>query len=158
TMREMLLFLGVLEERTGSNPRQSKKLSDKVAILTESGTVYGGSFDRKTKGSQEEPEPFYSAEGFLTLPFPLHVAYLRGAVGARERGILSPLQRGHAPIPIDEVRDASDRVPSAAPRMTIAADGLVLERILATIRNESIRYVGIVATDVLDTIFLAGLI
>ena len=42
--------------------------------------------------------------------------------------------------------------------MTIATDNLILSNILATIANEDIRYVGIVATDILDVIYLTRLI
>ena len=42
--------------------------------------------------------------------------------------------------------------------MTIATDSLILSNILATIANEDIRYVGIVATDILDVIYLTRLI
>ncbi len=42
--------------------------------------------------------------------------------------------------------------------MTIATDNLILSNILATIAHEDIRYVGIVATDILDVIYLTRLI
>ena len=42
--------------------------------------------------------------------------------------------------------------------MTIATDSLILSNILATIASEDIRYVGIVATDILDVIYLTRLI
>ena len=42
--------------------------------------------------------------------------------------------------------------------MTVATDSLILSNILATIANEDIRYVGIVATDILDVIYLTRLI
>ena len=42
--------------------------------------------------------------------------------------------------------------------MTIATDNLILSNILATIASEDIRYVGIVATDILDVIYLTRLI
>jgi len=62
------------------------------------------------------------------------------------------------PIPIDEVPDAIDNVPSLTPKMTVASDSLVVSNILATIACEEVRYIGIVATDLLDTLFLTGLI
>jgi hypothetical protein len=52
----------------------------------------------------------------------------------------------------------SDRLPALSPRMTIATDSLILSNILATIASEDIRYVGIVATDILDVIYLTRLI
>ena len=62
------------------------------------------------------------------------------------------------PIPIDDVPDARDQIPTLTPRMTTASDSLILSNILATIAREEVRYVGIVATDVLDVLFLTGMI
>ena len=42
--------------------------------------------------------------------------------------------------------------------MTVATDNLILSNILNTIASEDIRYVGIVATDILDVIYLTRLI
>ncbi len=49
-------------------------------------------------------------------------------------------------------------MPALSPKMAVATDNLILANILATIASEDIRYVGIVATDILDVIYLTRLI
>ena len=91
---------------------------------------------------------------------PVSAPYLAGS-GASGEDFRDPIvtqQRGHIPIPLDEVPDAKDQIPTLTPKMTTASDSLILSNILATIAQEEVRYVGIVATDVLDTLFLAGMI
>ena len=94
----------------------------------------------------------------LIIPFPLHISQVRGARGQDHRDPIVAQQRGHIPIPIDEVPEARDQIPTLTPKMTTASDSLILSNILATIAREEVRYVGIVATDVLDTLFLTGMI
>jgi len=56
-------------------------------------------------------------------------------------------------LPDEAGQQQQDVVPTFSPRSTVYSE-LVLENLLATIRDEHARYVGVVATDVEDLIFL----
>ena len=67
--------------------------------------------------------------------------------------------RTGSPFPSTRPRgDRATGLPALSPRMTVATDNLIISNILATIANEDIRYVGIVATDILDVIYLTRLV
>ena len=61
-------------------------------------------------------------------------------------------------IPFDETGSPRDLVPSLSPAMTTATSEFVMAKILETISVEDFRYIGIVATDTRDMIFLAAMI
>ncbi|MGO9465605.1 MAG: hypothetical protein ACLQVF_15795 [Isosphaeraceae bacterium] len=129
-----------------SKNRGFKADSEPVALLTESGTAYSGWARRPEEKNR------------LIIPFPLHISQMRGSGADKERDPIVAQQRGHVAIPIDDVPEAHDQVPSLTPKMTTASDSLIMANILATIAREEVRYVGIVATDPLDILFLTGLI
>ena len=122
----------------------------RVAMLSEASTAYGQTNMRDARLRTE----------VLNLPFPLHISQLR-ALSAKQR--LSqqksnselasspttsiPLEEGDSTQPIETP-------PSFSPLEVSSAD-LVLSRLLSTISREEIHAVGILATDVRDTIFLA---
>ena len=120
-----------------------------VALLMEAGTAYS---QRVRNYIPESPQ-------WLVIRFPLHISQVRGTKGGEHRDPIVAQQRGHVPIPIDDVPpEDQDQVPSLTPKMTTASDSLIMSNILATMAREEVRYVGIVATDVLDVLFLTGLI
>ncbi|HKI21267.1 MAG TPA: hypothetical protein VKA15_25460, partial [Isosphaeraceae bacterium] len=119
-----------------------------VALLTEGGTDYSHA-NWELPLEQKHP---------LIIPFPLHISQMRGSGADKQRDPIVAQQRGHVAIPIDDVPEADDQVPSLTPKMTTASDSLVMSNILATIAREEVRYLGIVATDPLDILFLTGLI
>lgn len=132
----------------------SDKDNEHVALLVEGSTEYAIPGRRREKNGLWLGKP-----ESLVIPFPLHISRVRGAKGSEQRDPIVAQQRGHVPIPIDEVPQAADDlVPSLTPKMTTASDDLIVSNILATIAREEVRYVGIVATDVLDVLFLTGLI
>src|SRR5262249_47157525 len=93
----------------------------------------------------------------------LHIASIRSAYAGEEGGkgqglpLLSTESNRIALRLDDEGRPVDHHAPMA-PRLTAATAEQRLARILATISREQIRYVGIVATDVRDKIFLACMI
>lgn len=108
-----------------------------VAILTEFTTSYGQGF--------LDPSDLDA----LTLPFPLHIASMLG-----EKAGVTAGQKAAAP---QQDKDKAKEPPEDASLSdpARASARLALAQLLTTISLEEIRYVGIVATDVNDKLFLA---
>jgi hypothetical protein len=135
-----------------------------IALLTEANTSYGKAaarFARLTKKEHVEETVVENTEvPVLNLFFPLHISQLR-AVATKER--LSQAQKGEQinlrkdlPYETDENgQGESDVIPPFAQQEPAYAE-LVLSKTLETINREPIRYVGLVSSDALDRIFLAG--
>ena len=121
----------------------------KIALLVEGRLWHGGGQD--TYGTSGTTE---LSKGIISIPFPSQIAQVRAM-----SGLAASANKGRVAIPFDPPSGRqSDRLPALSPKMTIATDSLILSNILATIANEDIRYVGIVATDILDVIYLTRLI
>ncbi len=137
----------------------------KVALLTESDTEFG-KIDQSTIGAWRTAvlrATNIRDIQITQMRFPFHVSQV--AIAYDKEGhrldrsapsLLRPSSR--LTIPFDETGSRSDAVPALSPQMTTATDEFVLGKILEMISLEDFRYVGIVATDTRDTIFLAGLI
>ncbi|WP_165226844.1 hypothetical protein [Aquisphaera insulae] len=124
----------------------------RIALLVESGSGYGTSIGQGygTNGKAE------ASKQIISIPFPSQIAQVR-ANQANADAATAP--KGRVSIPFDPPTGRqNDRLPALSPRMTIATDNLILANILATIASEDIRYLGIVATDILDVIYLTRLI
>lgn len=115
-----------------------------IAVLEEN-TDYG----RAATASYEQKG------GVLELTFPLHISELRTAYqGSQGRAVSSPdLERQDLSLPDEASQQRRDVIPPVSPR-AIIYDELVLGNLLTTIRRERIRYIGIVATDIEDLVFL----
>jgi len=115
------------------------------AVLRESNTGYG-----QLSLSSDAQERRTSA---LTVPFPLHVSRLPAdgdpSAMPQNRPFGLPLLR---PLPLDDARIATDRLPPMSPLAEPAAE-LLLSTVVQTLGGER-DVVGIVATDVRDTLFL----
>ncbi|HXW16401.1 MAG TPA: hypothetical protein VEN79_17970 [Terriglobia bacterium] len=139
----------------------------KIAILTEGNTAYGQNFTLQTaprKGTDGRNhlgcENGQSPPEILSLPFPMHISRVRAAVykatpqqGQAESGAVSG---NPASTPPAQASSAEPRevLPSFSDLSVHSAE-LTLANLLSTISREQYRYVGIVATDVRDVIFLA---
>jgi hypothetical protein len=115
-----------------------------VALLVEANTAYG-----QAKGLNET--------GFRTIPFPLHVERLRVEAHDRQdrpdtKGPLDahPLTS----IPVEENRRAVDVIPPLS-RLQAPTLEPLMQSIFRLIVREKIRYVGVLASDVRDLLFLA---
>jgi hypothetical protein len=153
-----------------------------IAILTEANTSYGQKSkpqkeientakSKRTKDqrkSEPNEESACDAEktqdedqpkvNILSLTFPLHISKLRGEVSktrsAKPDAGDSALSPSHeTSLPLDEGANARDVIPLFSPLETASTE-LVLREILSAIHREPIRYIGLVATDVQDQIFL----
>jgi hypothetical protein len=90
------------------------------------------------------------------MEFPLHISDLRTAFSRpdQSRTLTSPdLSHRDLPLPDESSQDQKDVVRPFSAR-TAVYNELALVKLLTTIREEHIRYVGIVATDVEDLVFL----
>lgn len=148
-------LLHFLTRRDGSGTHESIPSSvdivpGKVALLTEGNTGFGRSFE-STGNSQ-----------LVKLRFPLHISRVKNeyTLAAREKD----KKTGHAeddPLMALSIADdlsVGEGVASQGGSTTTATNGQVLSRILATISRERCRYVGVIASDSRDKLFLIRLI
>jgi hypothetical protein len=95
----------------------------------------------------------------LELPFPLHISKLRTAAEkansefAKKGSDADPTQRKNVPLRMDENKESADVVPMFS-EVELASRELVLSDLLSTINRERINYLGLVASNVPDRIFL----
>jgi hypothetical protein len=131
----------------------------RIAFLTEE-TSYGSATYDAAKGNEKadllaQNVSTYSYP-FLELPFPLHISDLRNSEGVvqSQPAQLAP-NLGHRDLALggESGPDETDVVPSFSPRSAVY-ESLILTQLFRTIHRERIRYVGIVATDIEDLIFL----
>ena len=138
----------------------------KVALLTESDTQFGNIIAPIVPTARRAARWGHEEEGvtITTMKFPFHVSQVAIAYDknrqADDKAPAPALARpsSRLKIPFDETGSPRDIVPSLSPAMTAASDEFDLAKILETIAMEDYRYVGIVASDTRDVIFLAGLI
>lgn len=151
----------------------------RVALLSEGGTAYGQASRPKTKARDKEHEKREETgerkeEGkekeykcpnnpeVTSILFPLHISQLRAA-SERARRLQ---QDASTQIPnryqglslaqsLEEASRRTDSVPSLSPHVELPSNEQVIANLLSTISQEDYRYVGILATDTRDAIFLA---
>jgi hypothetical protein len=125
------------------------RLRKDVALFIEGGTPYGESFGAIDRGPA------------FVVRFPLHVSQLRGAYQKNLASQGSNAGSAEAPrqaleLPLDPSRtDERDAIPPQDPRMAANLADLALSTGVETIRREDIRFVGLVASDPRDILFLA---
>jgi hypothetical protein len=142
-----------------------EKALDKVALLTESDTEFGSPItDEQIRhwlhvdAADKHPHTQVTQVKF---PFKIsEIALAYDEMGQkRDRNTPSLVRPSSAlTIPFDEAGCPRESVPALSPRMSTATSEFVVGKILEMIYTEDFRYIGIVATDTRDTIFLAGLI
>lgn len=126
-----------------------------VVVLSETNTVFG----RPAGPSEGSPPP---SRGRQTIQFPREIARLRIAhpeatpANVFSRGVEPPAGDARLPVPLREPQVGRDAVPTFAPRHRPVAQEAMLLDIVATLRQQRTRVVQIVATDILDSIFLSG--
>jgi hypothetical protein len=148
-------LLHFLTRRDGSGTQEPLPwgvdlLPGKVAILTESNTAFGKAFDDIKK------------DQLITLRFPLHISRVKNEynTAAKEKDKKTGLTEDDPllGLSITEDQGANEGVPSQGGSTTTATNGQVLSRILQTISREQCRYVGVIASDTRDKLFLIRLI
>jgi hypothetical protein len=129
----------------------------RVAILREANTVFGLAWNQQNQDDLLD----WVEEGVIDIPFPLSIAQLQVEAGQLlGQGPGAGLPRTefvepHMPI----AKEAQAGVPEPYDPLAAASTaGQSLRTILLTIQRARVRYVGIVATDIRDVVFLNRLI
>lgn len=160
------VFYNFLKKRLGVVPE------DKVALFVEGGTSYGSGYKDISSGRTKHRDaqgagrpkaatnPSDNERRFrFVVSFPLHVSQLRSAY--EKEGALKNSAPGVAPRQSLELALESpeattrDILPAQDARMASNIADLFLTSSVETIRREQIRFVGIVASDPRDILFLA---
>jgi hypothetical protein len=130
----------------------------KIALLTENGTVYGNA---EISESEPGPSACDKAVKKTILPYPLHISQLRAA---SEKLRQTQDETSQQPkISTTKALPLADSLEDAGLRRDILpfsrADSVTAEQVMAslldTISRAHYKYVGILATDIRDIIFLA---
>jgi len=152
TLGAMLHFLTRRDRSSTHEPISSSLdlVPGKVAILAESNTGFGKAFaDLKQ-------------DQVVTLRFPLHISRVKNEYtnAAKEKDKkLGPAEDDPLlGMSITDDQGSVEGVPSQGGSTTTATTGQVMSRILATISREHCRYVGVIASDTRDKLFLIRLI
>jgi hypothetical protein len=128
----------------------------RVALLTESNTAYGLTPD----ATPPQPLPEATPEPAVSITFPMHISQLRAAY-ERDK-LLQPFGDATAAaqgprmldLSLEETGRRRDAIASVS-ELSNASEELSLAAILATLSRLRIQYVGLMATDVRDKLFLA---
>ncbi len=128
-----------------------------VAILTESGTQYGRGFDVRTR----DPKP--SEQGVLTAQYPMEISRLRNAYADdSELSALSgtdpSASQQRLSLKLKTLPGSADSTPAFSQTISPISQEAGLLETLAMLSRRRIEYVGIVASDILDAIFLARMV
>ncbi|MBY0513847.1 MAG: hypothetical protein K2P78_08030, partial [Gemmataceae bacterium] len=129
-----------------------KQLPGRVAILTESNTGFGKQFAAYGEGGHE----------VVVLRFPLHISRLKSEYMQvfrkkdEQAGLVTTTTVTLSGF--EDATGAPEGVPSQGGPATTAANNAVLANILGTISRERFRYVGVLATDTRDKLFLIRLV
>ena len=124
-----------------------------TVLLVEGGTLYGNRFFRYFEQFNQ-----HNRIGCSFIPFPRRISQLRGIPELTQGFQLSVEQKSTAAIPLAQKGERLEIFPSFDPDVTGPNDSLVLKNILATIANEDVRYVGVLASEVRNVLFLVKLI
>jgi hypothetical protein len=131
--------------------KATDRIPGRVAVLTESNTGFGKSI--AAVGSHED---------ITVLRFPMHVSRLKSEYAQlfrkqdQQAGL--PATATIAASGFEDAGGVAEGVPAQGGAATVAANNAVLENILSTISRERFRYVGVLATDTRDKLFLIRLI
>ncbi|MFM7684183.1 MAG: hypothetical protein ACKO7P_15785, partial [Bacteroidota bacterium] len=142
------VFEEILIEYTNSH-ENSLLRNDKIAIVSEGTTTYGG---LQTNINQENPK-------IWNYTYPFNIAEIRKRIESNKSNVEKSglkLQNQEAlRIKLDDVGQQSEMLPLAAPAFTASNEEQRLLRIAADINQKDIRNIIIKGTDVLDKIFIA---
>ena len=141
------------------NPIQSGALPP--ASPTPTVVLYEGSTERGQRNRQNNPEK----DTMIWVPFPFHISQLRAAYTREQLTRLVSLGLPHSgrnlPFPHEEGQSKETLrgvLKAQSPLMTATVADLVLNNLVATLKQWRIRRVCLVSTDPQDTIFLAQVI
>jgi hypothetical protein len=152
TLGALLHFL-TRRDGAGTDDRVAggvKLVPGKVAVLAEANTGFGKVFSKLDHNE------------VITLKFPLHISRVKNEynLAAKEKDRKAGLTEQDPLLALSLADDQAqgEGVPSQGGSTTTATNGQVMSRILATIARERCRYVGVIASDTRDKLFLIRLI
>jgi hypothetical protein len=157
-----LVTLGVLRYLGGcrdtwldSDEAKNKNLDEKVAILREANTGYGVQSSHDEVDDKQLKDLGVTRQ-LIDLPFPISISQLAAASQKDGKpGVVLPHTDYVGPkLPVRD-QNQLDAVPPFDPETAAATAGQSLREIMTTIERARVRYVGIVATDARDVVFLA---
>ncbi len=130
-----------------------------IAWLVEDETAYGGGFVDPNLEDIGSRDLTGAREGDLVIPFPREISRLRNAYeelpGLRDAPGSKANETVRQTLPFDlRTPVGRDSVPEFARGQTPIVQEAILMDIASTLRRDRIRFVVIVATDVLDSIFI----
>ena len=159
---------------------------NRVAILAEAGSGYasqlldearnkqlhspktndpqGEKSSKAETGPSKTQDNYSSDRRYLILQYPMEISRLRNAYeDDPELSALTSNAAGQMPhqglqIRLKDAHDSEDSVPSFSGELTPASKEAALLNTISIISRERIEYVGIVASDILDAIFLGRLL
>ena len=125
-----------------------------IALFVEGGTVYGSDFKIRPIDSSLELRPRFSVS------FPLHISQLRAAYDRdetlRNTGMASKAPRHALELTLEATdHDTRDVISAQDSQTALNIADLVITSGIETIQREKIRFVGILASDPRDVLFLA---
>jgi hypothetical protein len=137
----------------------TKKTScDHLAFLSEAGTAYASSI------REFQPKEFCGASQIRNIEYPMQISRMRNAyandpdlTALSQTKVANPQQQG-LEIPLKDEHDSQDIIPTFSTELRPVAQEASILNVLATMSRSRIEYVGIVATDVLDALFIGRLL
>jgi hypothetical protein len=121
-----------------------------IALLAEE-SDYG------TDPCKSPDSPCKDGDPFILMPFPLQISDLRTAFGQKSERAPAAPQIGLGDVPeTDEDEQKREDVPPDFSARSASYDQLMLDGMMSKIQRDADPYVGIMASDVSDLIFLAG--
>jgi hypothetical protein len=169
-----LVLEGVLLYLTGDRGTKlhepKEKIAHQVAILREANTGFGAQanqYGRRQdgkKGGGDDSGPTDSSvfdafilEDVIDLPFPSSISQLAADQDHNTKPLLPNTNFVEPKIPVRGLTQL-DAVPPYDPQTAASTAGQRLRAILTTINGAGVRYVGIIATDARDVVFLTRLL
>jgi hypothetical protein len=162
---EAILYFLDQRNRSTSDEKCFCPIKQKVVLLVEASTAYGGGTSTPFVGPERTRDRAQPVESDKCNPaqvtvvhFPLHISRLRANYEKerrlKEEKLGLPPADTAVPLPEDQPNTQADIIPAQDNVTAGLTNDKVLANLLATVNREKTRYVGIVATDVWDQIFL----
>jgi hypothetical protein len=143
-----LHYLATRDKSRSDDCHLKQKPDENIALFVETQTALG--------------EHIAGHRGIVTLRFPLHISRLRAGYENERRNLNERLGLGAldslVPVLGDTAGPQNDTIPAQDPLTTASTNGKALAGLLSTIAREKTRYVGILASDPRDKLFLASAI
>jgi hypothetical protein len=135
------------------NYARNKASIEHIAVLSESGTSYGQDIAEQAKGSK-----------ILHFSYPMEISRLRNAYGndpeleALQAATGDAQPRQGLQIQMKDEHESEDNIPTFSTELRPVAQEAAVLSVMAAIARSQVEYVGIVASDILDSVFLGRLL